>query len=112
MEIIYPANLATGFATIALSTALVGASSSFVLGLFPRMTAPGRAALASEIFALAFNLVGSAGSPIVGRFVGRDAWDMVFVFLAGSVLVGGLWSYGWYARSRTRAGSMTDWSFS
>jgi len=93
-------NLATGFVTIALSTALVGGSSSLVLGLFPRMTAPGRVALASGIFALAFNLGGSAGSPFVGSLIGREAWDLVFVFLAVCVLAGGLWSYGWYARAR------------
>lgn len=92
--------LVTGFAAIALSTALVGASSSLVLGLFPRMAAPGRVASASGIFALAFNLGGSAGSPIVGSLVGREEWDMVFVFLAGCVLVGGLWSYGWHMRAR------------
>ena len=93
-------NLATGFAAIAAATALVGASASLVLGLFPRMTAPGRVALASGIFSLAFNLGGGAGSPVIGRFVDREAWDLVFVFLAGCVMVGALWSYGWYARSR------------
>lgn len=103
-------DLVTGFTTIALSTALVGASASLVLGLFPRMTAPGRVALASGIFALAFNLGGSAGSPLVGSLVGREAWDLVFVFLAACVLAGGLWSYGWYARARRgnrRVGSVS-----
>lgn len=102
-------NLATGFAAIAAATALVGASASLVLGLFPRMTAPGRVALASGIFSLAFNLGGGAGSPVIGRFVDREAWDLVFVFLAGCVLVGALWSYGWYARSRRAPPA--GWSF-
>ena len=93
-------DLATGFATIAVATALVGASSSLVLGIYPRITAPGRAALASGIFALTFNLGGSAGSPVVGWLVGREAWDLVFVFLAACVMAGALWSYGWYARGR------------
>ena len=95
-------NLLTGFAAIALSTALVGASSSLVLGLFPRITAPDRVALASGTFALAFNLGGSAGSPVVGSLVGKEDWDLVFVFLAGCVLAGGIWGYGWYARTRHR----------
>ena len=96
-------DLVTGFATIAVASALVGASSSLVLGVFPRITVPGRAALASGIFALAFNLGGGAGSPVLGRLVDRDAWDLVFVFLAGCVMAGALWSCGWYARDR-RAG--------
>ena len=94
-------SLIEGFVTIAAATALVGASSSLVLGLFPRMTSPGSVALASGIFALAFNLGGGAGSPVVGRFVGQEAWDTVFLFLAASVLVGAVWAYGWYARART-----------
>ncbi len=93
-------DLPAGFAAIALSTALVGASSSLVLGLFPRMTASKGLALGSGLFALAFNLGGSASSPIVGRFVGGEDWDLVFAFLAGCVLVGGLWSFGWYAHAR------------
>lgn len=93
-------DLVTGFAAIAAATALVGASSSLVLGIYPRITAPGRVALASGIFALAFNLGGGAGSPVLGRLVDRDAWDAVFVFLAGCVIAGALWSYGWYARDR------------
>ena len=92
------ASLAAGYATIAAATALVGAASALVLGLYPRMTSSGGVALASGIFALAFNLGGGAGSPVVGSLVGRDAWDLVFVFLAGCVLAGALWSYGWYAR--------------
>ena len=95
-------DLATGFATIAVASALVGASSSLVLGIFPRITVPGRAALASGIFALAFNLGGGAGSPVLGRLVDRDAWDLVFVFLAACVMAGALWSYGWYAQDRRR----------
>ena len=94
-------NLVTGFATIAAATALVGASSSLVLGIYPRINAPGRVALASGIFALAFNLGGGAGSPVVGRLIGRDAWDLVFVFLAGCVMAGAVWSYGWYVRDRS-----------
>ena len=93
-------DLATGFATIATATALVGASSSLVLGIYPRITAPGRVALASGIFALAFNLGGGAGSPVLGRLVGREQWDLVFVFLAACVMAGALWTYGWYARGR------------
>lgn len=94
-------SLAAGFATIAAATALVGASSSLVLGLFPRMTYPRGVALASGIFTLAFNLGGGAGSPVVGRFVERDAWDLVFLFLAACVLTGAVWTYVWYARART-----------
>ncbi len=93
-------NLMSGFATIAGATALVGASSSLILGLFPRMVAPGQVALASGIFAMAFNLGGGAGAPVVGRLIGRGSWDLVFLFLAGCVLAGGLWSGAWYARSR------------
>lgn len=91
--------LTIGFTAIALATALVGASASLLLGLFPRMIAPDRVALASGIFALAFNLGGGAGSPIVGRLVGNQDWNSVFVFLAGCVLVGGLWSYAWYRKA-------------
>ena len=97
-------SLLAGFATVALATALVGASSSLVLGLFPRMTSPEGLALVSGIYALAFNLGGGAGSPVVGRLVDQDAWEGVFLFLAGSVLVGAIWSIGWYiwARSHMR----------
>ena len=79
----------------------MGASSSLVLGLFPRMTYPGGVAFASGIFALAFNLGGSAVSPLIGRFVGQDSWDLVFLFLAGSVLAGAVWTYVWYVRAST-----------
>ncbi len=98
----------TGFASIAVSTALVGAAASLVLGLFPRLVAPDRVALASGIFALAFNLGGGGGSPIVGRLVGGGDWDLVFVFLAGCVLVGALWSYVWYGKARRV--DQTGWS--
>lgn len=92
----------SGFAAVAAATALVGASSSVVLGLYPRVGSAGAVSLTSGVFALAFNLGGGAGSPVMGRLVGQDDWDTAFLFLAGSVLVGALWSYGWYARARTR----------
>ena len=88
--------LMAGFATVAVATALVGASSSIVLGLFSRMTSPAGVALVSGFYALAFNLGGGSGSPVVGRLVEEDAWDRVFLFLAGSVLVGAVWTIGWY----------------
>ncbi len=94
--------LAAGFAAVAAATALVGASSSLVLGLFPRMTSPARVALVSGIYALAFNLGGGSASPVMGGLVDRDAWDGVFLFLAGLVLVGALWTLGWYLWARTR----------
>lgn len=93
--------LPAGFATVAIATALVGASSSIVLGLFPRMTSPEGVALVSGIYALGFNLGGGAGSPVVGRLVDQDAWDGVFLFLAGSVLAGAIWTFGWYIRTRS-----------
>ena len=40
---------------------------------------------------------------MMGRLVGQDDWDAAFLFLAGSVLLGALWSYGWYARERPRS---------
>ena len=94
-------SLLAGFATVAVATALVGASSSIVLGLFPRMTSPEGVALVSGIYALAFNLGGGAGSPVVGRLVDQDAWDGVFLFLAGSVLIGAIWTVGWYTWARS-----------
>ena len=94
--------LLTGFATVAVATALVGASSSIVLSLFPRMTSPTGVALVSGIYSLGFNLGGGAGSPIVGRLVDQDAWDGVFLFLAGSVLAGAIWIIGWYMWTRAR----------
>ena len=94
-------SLAGGFAAVAAATALVGASSSLVLGLFPRMVNPAGAGFAGGVFILAFNLGGGAGSPLVGGFVGRGAWDAVFLFLAGTVLAGAVWTYGWYARARS-----------
>lgn len=96
------AGLGTGFAAMAAATALVGASSSVVLGLYPRVGSAGAVSLTSGVFALAFNLGGGAGSPLMGRLVGQDDWDTAFLFLAGSVLVGALWSYGWYAVARAR----------
>ncbi len=101
--------LLAGFVTVAVATALVGASSSIVLGLFPRMTSPAGVAMVSGIYALAFNLGGGAGSPVVGRLVDQDAWDGVFLFLAGSVLIGTVWIVGWYlwARSRLSEGRLT-----
>ena len=95
-------DLLAGFATIAVATALVGASSSIVLSLFPRMTSPTGVALVSGIYSLGFNLGGGAGSPIVGRLIDQDAWDGVFLFLAGSVLIGTLWIVGWYMWTRYR----------
>ena len=95
-------DLLAGFAIVAIATALVGASSSIVLGLFPRMTSPEGVALVSGIYALGFNLGGGAGSPVVGRLVDQDTWDGVFLFLAGSVLVGAIWSIGWYIWARSR----------
>ena len=94
--------LLTGFVTVAVATALVGASSSIVLGLFPRMTSPAGVALVSGIYSLGFNLGGGAGSPVVGRLVDQDAWDGVFLFLAGSVLAGAIWILGWYLWARSR----------
>jgi len=94
--------LGSGFAAVAAATALVGASSSVVLGLYPRVGSLGSVSLTSGMFALAFNLGGGAGSPLMGRLVGQDDWDTAFLFLAGSVLVGALWSYGWYAMARAR----------
>ena len=94
--------LLAGFASVAVATALVGASSSIVLGLFPRMISPTGVAMVSGIYALAFNLGGGAGSPVVGRLADQDAWDGVFLFLAGSVLVGTLWIVGWYMWTRYR----------
>ncbi|MDE0375840.1 MAG: MFS transporter [bacterium] len=96
------AGIGSGFAAVAAATALVGASSSVVLGLYPRVGSPGAVSLTSGMFALAFNLGGGAGSPLMGRLVGQDDWDIAFLFLAGSVLVGALWSYGWYAMARAR----------
>ena len=93
--------LLAGFTIVALATALVGASSSIVLGLFPRMTSPTSVAMVSGIYALAFNLGGGAGSPVVGRLVDQDAWDGVFLFLAGSVLIGTVWIVGWYMWARS-----------
>ena len=95
-------DLLAGFATIAVATALVGASSSIVLSLFPRMTSPTGVALVSGIYSLGFNLGGGAGSPIVGRLVDQNAWDGVFLFLAGSVLAGAIWIIGWYIWTRAR----------
>lgn len=95
-------DLLAGFATVAVATALVGASSSIVLSLFPRMTSPTGVALVSGIYSLGFNLGGGAGSPIVGRLVDQDAWDGVFLFLAGSVLAGAIWIIGWYIWTRAR----------
>ncbi|MCY3539925.1 MAG: MFS transporter [bacterium] len=92
--------LLTAFPAIAAATALVGASSSLVMGLYPRIAAPGRVALASGIFAMVFNLGGGAGAPVVSRFVDRATWDQVFNFLALSVLAGGIWSYIWYLSAR------------
>ncbi len=60
--------LLAGFVTVAVATALVGASSSIVLGLCPRMTSPEGVAMVSG-YALAFNLGGGAGSPVVGSLV-------------------------------------------
>ncbi len=94
--------LLAGFAAVAVATALVGASSSIVLGLFPRMTSPTGVAMVSGIYALAFNLGGGAGSPVVGRLADQDAWDGVFLFLAGSVLMGTVWTVGWYMWTRYR----------
>ena len=94
--------LGTGFATVAAATALVGASSSVVMGLYPRVGSTSGVSLTSGVFALAFNLGGGAGSPLMGRLVGQDRWDAAFLFLAGSVFIGALWSYGWYARARPR----------
>ena len=94
--------LLTGFFTVAIATALVGASSSIVLGLFPRIRSPEGVALVSGIYALAFNLGGGAGSPVVGRMVDQDAWGGVFLFLAGSVLVGAVWTVGWYMWAQSR----------
>ena len=94
--------LLAGFVTVAVATALVGASSSIVLGLFPRMTSPAGVALISGIYSLGFNLGGGAGSPVVGRLVDQDAWDGVFLFLAGSVLAGAIWIVGWYLWARSR----------
>ena len=101
--------LGAGFAAVAAATALVGASSSLVLGLFPRITSPPRVALVSGIYALAFNLGGGSASPVMGSLVDRDAWDGVFLFLAGLVLVGALWTLGWYiwARSHLPKESLT-----
>lgn len=96
------AGLWSGFAAVAAATAMVGASSSVVLGLYPRVGSAGAVSLTSGVFALTFNLGGGAGSPLMGRLVGQDDWDAAFLFLAGSVLVGALWSYGWYAMARTR----------
>ena len=96
------AGLGGSFATVAAATALVGAASSLVLGLFPRISSPGGVSLASGVFALGFNLGGGAGSPVMGRLVGQGDWNGAFLFLAGSVLVGALWSYGWYAGARPR----------
>ncbi|MCE2526763.1 MAG: MFS transporter [Actinomycetia bacterium] len=93
--------LAAGFAAVAAATALVGASSSLVLGLFPRMTSPARVALVSGIYALAFNLGGGSASPVMGGLVDRDAWDGVFLFLAALVLLGALWTLGWYVWARS-----------
>lgn len=94
--------LPAGFATVAVATALVGASSSIVLGLFPRMASPAGVAMVSGIYALGFNLGGGAGSPVVGSLVDQDAWDGVFLFLAGSVLAGAIWIVGWYIWARSR----------
>ncbi len=94
--------LLAGFATVAVATALVSASSSIVLSLFPRMTSPTGVALVSGIYSLGFNLGGGAGSPIVGRLVDQNAWDGVFLFLAGSVLAGAIWIIGWYIWTRAR----------
>ncbi|MCY4622008.1 MAG: MFS transporter [bacterium] len=96
------AGLGSGVVAVATATALVGASSSVVMGLYPRVGSPDGVSLTSGVFALAFNLGGGAGSPLMGRLVGQDDWDVAFLFLAGSVLVGALWSYGWYARARPR----------
>ena len=93
--------LAAGFTAVAAATALVGASSSLVLGLFPRMTSPPRLALVSGIYALAFNLGGGSASPVMGGLVDRDAWDGVFLFPAALVLVGALWTLGWYVWARS-----------
>ena len=95
-------SLLAGFTTVAAATALVGASSSLVLGLFPRMTNPTGIALTSGIYALAFNLGGGAGSPVVGNLVDQDAWNGVFLFLAGTVLFGALWTLGWYRWAQSR----------
>ena len=93
--------LGAAFTAVAAATALVGASSSLVLGLFPRITSPPRVALVSGIYALAFNLGGGSASPVMGGLVDRDAWDEVFLFLAGLVLVGALWTLGWYLWARS-----------
>ncbi len=93
--------LVAGFTAVAAATALVGASSSLVLGLFPRMTSPARVALVSGVYALAFNLGGGSASPVMGGLVDRNAWDGVFLHLAGYVLVGALWTLGWYLWART-----------
>ena len=93
--------LLAGFVTVAVATALVGASSSLVLGVFPRVTSPAGVALVSGFYALTFNLGGGAASPVVGRLVNRDAWDGVFLFLASAVLAGAIWTFGWYVRART-----------
>ena len=66
--------LASGFATVAAATALVGASSSVVLGLYPRISSPGGVSLATGVFAFGFNLGGGAGSPVMGNLVGRGDW--------------------------------------
>lgn len=101
--------LVAGFTAVAAATALVGASSSLVLGLFPRMTSPTKVTLVSGIYALAFNLGGGAGSPVMGRLVDRDAWDGVFLSLAGTVLIGAAWAFGWYIWARPRL-SERNWS--
>jgi ammonia channel protein AmtB len=46
--------LLAGFASVAVATALVGASSSIVLGLFPRIISPTGVAMVSGIYALAY----------------------------------------------------------
>lgn len=92
--------LGSGFATVAAATALVGASSSVVLGLYPRISSPGGVSLAAGVFAFGFNLGGGAGSPVMGRLVGQGDWNAAFLFLAASLLIGALWSYAWYARAR------------
>jgi len=38
----------------------------------------------------------------VGGLVDQDAWDGVFLFLAGSVLAGAIWIIGWYIWTRSR----------
>lgn len=81
----------SGLVLLGLATVLVSASSSVLLGVFPRLIDVSRAAAIGGGFALAFNVGGGLGSPIIGSLIEGASWLAVFGTMAVCALVGAMW---------------------